>query len=100
MPRMGRLTIEDFESLFELSARAIAVLNLLAEVIVEVRRKQAEIWTTVRASSPLRCSSDPDEITDYLLDSVGAEARLAELRNYFIELVRRERPSPGPIAQA
>jgi hypothetical protein len=83
-----------------LATRAVEVLDIVSQVIVERQRARPLLWIDGDAPLLLRGSSNPPEITDYLLDPLGSGLRLEELRQYLRNLSRSEAVFRKPVARA
>jgi len=80
----------DHDLMLGFALRAVKLIDLISAVLIELRPAHDTTPPRTGVPSVLRCSCDPLEIADYLLDPRGSDLRLDELKACFVDFVRGE----------
>jgi hypothetical protein len=92
--------IDSADTLASFVTRAVKLADIVSAVVVELRARHGRGGMRRFESSPLRNSWDAYEISDYLLDPLAPDTRLAELKRLLMELTQAPLPSPTPEGRA
>jgi hypothetical protein len=104
----------DARAFLDFMIRALKVLDIVAAIVLELKRGLDGRWRETRAAAASASAAasapagpaepdpswDPVEIAYYLIDREIPDGWLDELRSYFIDLVHRQASLLAPIAKA